>query len=239
MLIYIYIYIPYLQKDVAKVKVSRWYPGVVEEITEHLDEKQKTKFSIAKRLLSEADANLQKKQQIQTNATKFKTVEEILRESTTDPSLALKVQPAPDQERPVRARRTRQRMRSTPVVGGGLFEDPNQKAAPTPSKKVSSSMAVSGRQSLFQDDGYMAEIIVNGESYQVKITREAYRNVRRGYLGEVLNDKSLSSSGMRSDAPVVNRLQGFVRKDIGLTKIMEESNHSDSDMSESVHQHEP
>ena len=166
-------------------------------------------------------------------------MEEILRESTTDPSLALKVQPAPDQERPVRARRTRQRMRSTPVVGGGLFEDPNQKAAPTPSKKVSSSMAVSGRQSLFQDDGYMAEIIVNGESYQVKITREAYRNVRRGYLGEVLNDKSLSSSGMRSDAPVVNRLQGFVRKDIGLTKIMEESNHSDSDMSESVHQHEP
>lgn len=61
-------------KEVAKVKVERWCPGVVEELigeSEHKVTRKKydTKLSIEDRLLSEATEELEKKRQFQLAAT--------------------------------------------------------------------------------------------------------------------------------------------------------------------------
>ena len=69
----------------AKVKVQRWFPGVVTEIIEEVNEKSNTNITqrlsntnITQRLLTEASSALERKQLLQTNATKEKTLEEIM-----------------------------------------------------------------------------------------------------------------------------------------------------------------
>ena len=64
------------QPETAKVKVQRWFPGVVEEIVEEVDEKRRS--NVTQRLLKEASSILERKQQIQTSATEARTVEQIL-----------------------------------------------------------------------------------------------------------------------------------------------------------------
>ncbi|KAL3936956.1 MAG: hypothetical protein SGARI_002339, partial [Bacillariaceae sp.] len=116
----------------AKVKVQRWYPGVVEEIVEEVDEKRQKNVNVRQRLLSEAAQNLERKQKMQTEATKEKTVAELLGDSGT-PEAPQDVetgntdvserfgQAGDEQPKSKPRRRVRQKMRSTPVVGGGLF----------------------------------------------------------------------------------------------------------------------
>lgn len=218
------------QPGIAKVKVSRWYPGVVEEIVEQMDGNS-NKVSIEKRLLSEADGQLERKRHLQTFATTSKTVNEILGESGTDVSKDAKAEPA------VRARRRRQKMRSTPVVGGGLFEDPSSSNNGTVegiSSSSKKSFGMNASSGLFGNDSLMAEIIIKNDSFKVRVTREAYKNIRRGYLGEVLDEKNISRF-MASDPPVVNKLQGFVRRDLGLSKINEEISDSESELGNSTH----
>lgn len=61
------------QPDVAKVKVQRWYPGVVEEYGEEVDENnQRTRrqsLNLEQRLLEAATAELERKQAMQVSVT--------------------------------------------------------------------------------------------------------------------------------------------------------------------------
>lgn len=59
------------QPETSKVKVQRWYPGVIEEYTEAMDDSDsgETKLNLEERLLEAATAELERKQALQTNAT--------------------------------------------------------------------------------------------------------------------------------------------------------------------------
>lgn len=92
------------------------------------------KISVQERLLTEATVNLEKKQQFQMSVTKEKTVEELLKDQEEEvtasdsklpdvPEGIVAVEGLPVDKPKPRTRRVRQRMHSSPVVGGGLFED--------------------------------------------------------------------------------------------------------------------
>ena len=74
-------------------------------------------------LRKEAAQKLTESQAKQTEATREKTVDEILAGMQTEPSLppVEEGQPMPSGAPERKACRRRQKMRSTPVVGGGLF----------------------------------------------------------------------------------------------------------------------
>jgi hypothetical protein len=130
------------QPDVARVRVQRWYPGVVEELVEEVEVKKGSKrktISVQERLLTEAASNLEKKRQFQMTVTKEKTIDEILKSEDIqqnasegkelvdkmpeNPERVVAAEGLPLEQPKPRARRVRQRMHSSPVVGGGLFED--------------------------------------------------------------------------------------------------------------------
>lgn len=138
--------------------------------------------------------------------------------------------------------RHRQKMRSTPVVGGGLFgegastkksdDDANEgegvgKAALT--KRLSKGSLLSS----FKSSGHAAEIIVDGEVYKIRINDETFRNLRSGYSGEMLDSRGISVGGgmtiEHDDAPIVSRLQGFVRNVGPLGMISEEPGDNESE----------
>ena len=178
----------------AKVKVQRWYPGVVEEITEEVNEKHHQ--NIRQRLLKEAAQNLERKQKIQTEATKEKTVAELLGDSpeqaadveTGAPMDAAEVVPGvTSQEQPKSKprRRVRQKMRSTPVVGGGLFgenivaksgREADTRAYISDFKKKQDDLPWKSN----KQTGVPAEIIINGETYNIRVSRDTYSNLREG-----------------------------------------------------------
>lgn len=105
----------------------------MEEVVEEVEVKKGTKkISVQERLLSEATANLEKKRQMQMSVTKEKTVEELLADQNVAPAAeplaevsetVVAVEGLPVEDQPKPRRRLRQRTRSSPVVGGGLFED--------------------------------------------------------------------------------------------------------------------
>eukprot|EP00934_Nitzschia_sp_Nitz4_P000672 Nitzschia sp. Nitz4//scaffold12_size214221//175755//178084//NITZ4_001527-RA/size214221-augustus-gene-0.35-mRNA-1//-1//CDS//3329535101//672//frame0 len=129
------------QPEVARVKVTRWHPGIVEEIVDQsvndksgknkIDESVRT--TVSRRLLDEAASNLERKQQLQTSATANKTVDELLGSNDE------KGEDEEEGEGP-RRRRIRQKTRSTPSSGAvGLFgeaiETKNNGRDPAEAKK--------------------------------------------------------------------------------------------------------
>ena len=89
------------QPDVARVKVQRWYPGVVEEVivecsdhnsgSQHFatsggrpPRRQRRHLSLEACILQEASERLTARQTVQTAATREKTVQEILLESVPE-----------------------------------------------------------------------------------------------------------------------------------------------------------
>jgi Sodium/hydrogen exchanger family len=237
----------------AKVKVQRWYPGVVEEIVEEVNEKHHKQVNVRQRLLSEAAQNLERKQKIQTEATQEKTVADLLGE--TSPEAAQDVEAGngniPDgiaspteQSASKPRRRVRQKMRSTPVVGGGLFGE-SIEARSGRDGDNRHRVSDSGRPK--QDDlswtnikaaGVPAEIAVNGEVYNIRISRDTLQNLKKGFSSST-DSRGIPVSGIeisaRDDAPVTQRLQGFVRN-IPLGQIQEEQNDGVSEMSETSSQ---
>lgn len=235
------------QPDEARVNVQRWYPGVVQEIVESYDEKSKRvgskKLNVEERLLMEAEAKLTAKQTLQQQATTEKSVQEILASMNTQPTLPSDMEEgavavatgdadaAPAKAR--RARRRRQKMRSTPVVGGGLFGETD-----TDSESSVGAEDVAGdlertRKAMKQmkmdfnlpRSGHKAELIVDGESYNIRISSETLKALRKGFSGDMLDSRGLSSmhgiSIEPDEAQVVNRLQGYIRN-MPLNKIVEE-----------------
>lgn len=232
----------------SKVKVQRWYPGVVEEFIENVNERAKPgkrKINLEDRLLKEASMNLDKHQATQTLATKERTVDEILSEMQSDQSTVLPPVPESSGEVQARpARRRRQKMRSTPVVGGGLFgENDASTLEDPPASKKSEKPSSAGKRSKWKPDfdfgarGHRAEIIVHGESYMVRIDDETLKQLRTGFSGDML--RSFGDGGMSimpDSSNVVSHLHGLVRSRAPLSKISEdEHNESDSDTSSIVH----
>mmetsp|Transcript_9977 Transcript_9977/g.24036 ORF Transcript_9977/g.24036 Transcript_9977/m.24036 type:complete len:795 (+) Transcript_9977:202-2586(+) len=227
------------QKD-AKVKVQRWFPGVVEEVVEETSERKHK--DIRQRLLKEASTILEHKSKLQTNATRDKTYEELAgtsppeerKEETKIEDTFLRsdapVVENPPPQRP--RRRVRHKTHSTPVVGGGLFGETVE--ARSGRDDLSRFRRVSDYTGQKHEDlnfslktsGVPAEITIKGQVFQIRISRETYKNLKSGMEGQSKDSRGVAISGIeitaQDDAPVVQRLQGFVRN-TGLQRIQEEA----------------
>jgi Kef-type K+ transport system membrane component KefB len=230
----------------AKVKVTRWFPGVLQNIVEEVkSQTQVSNETVGKRgtvreiLAKEATKQLESKRNLQIAATQPKSLDEIKTEMgipldskpekqpedtavTFDDSLQPKAQAGgpPTTTR----RRVRQKMRSTPVVGGSLFDE-----TPTsPTKKEADLAEATGpRADPFSNTtaGQMAELVVSGEVYHIRIMPETIHRIRSGYSGELLDDASVRFS--QKDVPIEHRLQGLVRTG-GLETISEDISDTES-----------
>jgi len=100
-------------------------------------------------------------------------------------------------------------MRSTPVVGGSLFDD----IKPSAPVEEPTSQAEDGVQSIPTFTGSLggqsAELVVNGEVFKIRVMPETVHRIRSGYSGELLEDSSVNFS--QKDVPIEHRLQGFIR----------------------------
>lgn len=230
-----------INQEDSRVKVQRWFPGVVEEIVENTDEKQSK--NIRHRLLQEASSCLERKAQLQLNATKEKTYEELMgdapnkaEEKVEDAPSGVDLKPLEaqvpkDQPKARPRRRTRHKTHSTPVVGGGLFgeqvearsgrDEPKFRRISDFSKKKQEDLNFSLKAS-----GVPAEITIKGQVFQIRISQETWRDLKNGMEGQTRDTRGVPISGIeitaQDDAPVVQRLQGFVRN-TGLQRIQEEA----------------
>jgi len=223
------------------------YYSVVEEIVTSIHEKKrvgKSNLNLEERLLNEAAMKLDEKQSKQINATKEKTVEEILAGMQSESSTAL--QPSEEEKAAVpgapKRRRRRQKMRSTPVVGGGLFgenknddeSDDDSHHGMSATKKASGGVSDWKPDFNFGRNGHRAEIIVKGESYNVRINDQTLKALRTGFSGDMLDGHGLSGIQIQPDSSqVVNRLAGYVRNQ-PLAQISEETADSESETSSVV-----
>lgn len=182
---------------------------------------------------------LDEKQKKQINATKEKTVEEILAGMQSESTTAL--QPTNEEQPAVpgapKRRRRRQKMRSTPVVGGGLFgenkhEDESDDEGHHGTKKKASGGVSEWKPDFnFGRNGHRAEIIVKGESYNVRINDQTLKALRTGFSGDMLDGRGLSGIQIQPDSSqVVNRLSGYIRNQ-PLAQITEETGDSESETS--------
>ncbi|CAJ1966557.1 unnamed protein product [Cylindrotheca closterium] len=224
------------QPGVAKVKVQRWYPGVIQEICEEVDEKSHK--NVTQRLLKEASSTLERRQSIQTMATVQKSIEQIMGDGETAKPEAPAPQgmPAPAAEKPKPRRRVRQKMRSTPVVGGGLFgEAVEAKSGRDGSTRISdfNKKKGDGLDWTFGSGqtGIPADITVKGEVYSIRIGRDTWKDLQKGFHGQMVDHRGIEISQMNieasDDAPIVQRLTGFVRN-MPLRSISEDDSHLDS-----------
>jgi len=234
------------QPNSSKVKVGRWFPGVVEEIVESVHDRTKRKktVSLQQALVSEAAAAMDQHQTIQTAATKERSVREILADmgqgTADEPKAEGATAAAGDAPAP---RRRRRKMRSTPVVGGDLFGD-NSSVGTAPEKEESLTGGAAGKPSkkkvdpldMFGMRGHRAEIIVDGETFDVRLNAQAVKALRAGFSGDMLDSRgiSLDNVSVRS-GDVTNMLSGYVRNAMPMSKITEEVD-SESETS-SIHPH--
>jgi hypothetical protein len=221
----------------ATVRVQRWYPGVVEEIIERTEErskKSKPKISLEQRLLSEAAAQLDRKQNLQINATKQKSVEEILKmmDGEKDPkNIAFSPLELGTKDQAPRRRR-RQKMRSTPVIGGDLFSEMVGESHADEEEKSNAKDRKNSRNpfDFGVSTGHRAEIIVDGESYDVTISNDTIKSLRTGFSGDMLDSRGVSIHGVSlspSSGTVASQLKGYVRN-MGALQMIEEEGGSET-----------
>eukprot|EP00522_Entomoneis_paludosa_P012811 CAMPEP_0172442126 /NCGR_PEP_ID=MMETSP1065-20121228/2596_1 /TAXON_ID=265537 /ORGANISM="Amphiprora paludosa, Strain CCMP125" /LENGTH=819 /DNA_ID=CAMNT_0013191851 /DNA_START=224 /DNA_END=2683 /DNA_ORIENTATION=+ len=228
----------------ARVKVQRWFPGVVEEITESVHEKRgsrkKSKLSLEASLLKEASENLNRRQSVQILATKERSVKEIL-EGMQEEVLAKDEAPLVNQAVAAtaaaapRPRRRRQKMRSTPVVGGGLFGEttaeekqdddfsrPSRAGTDRPSKLTMSALGMKSR-------GHRAEIMVDGETYNVRLSEATLKNLRGAFSGDMVGLGDGEGLSIQADPnDITTMLKGYVRQGAPLSKITEDDSESET-----------
>lgn len=241
----------------ARIKVQRWFPGVVEEIIEQTDEKNTThttRTNVTQRLMKEASSALERKQLLQTAATKEKSVAELFGGGP-----AAEGEAAPTQETSVAAllaggtpggdvetggaaggeakerkprRRVRQKMRSTPVVGGGLFGETieaksGREAGGTRTSDISTGAARGNDMNwaFTSAPGIPAEITIQGEVYNIRLSQDTLEDLQKGFSGHMVDSRGIEISNVNiqasEDTPVVQRLSGFVRSQ-QLSRIKEE-----------------
>jgi len=227
----------------SKVKVQRWFPGVFKTVVQETHENNHK--SIRERLLNEATENLERKQKIQVQATTGKSIEEIdcddndegLKKEEVENSFAQSTVPnvsnIPKQSKSKPRRRHRHKTHSTPVVGGGLFgeevvarsgRDGSQRMDRVSDFSLSQKKQNDLKFSLTTSD-VPAKITVDGEVYHIRISETSLIDLKAGVDGKTTDSHGVALSGIeisaRDDAPVVQRLQGFVRNS-NLGRIQEE-----------------
>jgi hypothetical protein len=227
------------------VKVTRWFPGVLQAIVEEVKSKScvsrtttaGSPTSVKEILAKEATKTLETKRNIQISATKEKSLDEIKREmgipvessdSTQAPTTADSgAVPGATPPATTTRRRVRQKMRSTPVTGGSLFDDIK------PSTPEEPAADAGGRPFTDSFLGQSAELVVNGEVFKIRVMPQTVQRIKSGYSGELLDDAGVKFS--QKDVPIEHRLEGFVRTSgLGLRTIAEDisettSNHSAKD----------
>ncbi|KAL7533649.1 hypothetical protein ACHAXR_005367 [Thalassiosira sp. AJA248-18] len=233
----------------AKVKVTRWFPGVLQAIVEEVQSKSSVsknltagtgkRGSVKDLLAKEATKTLEDKRNLQIAATKEKS----LRAIKTEMGIPLDSAPA-DPAAPVDSasptvteipgatpppattrRRVRQKMRSTPVVGGSLFDDPK----PSAPEEHTEQAGGGGRRQAFMGSGLggqSVELVVGGDVFKIRVMPETIQRIRSGYSGELLDDASVKFA--QEDVPIEHRLQGFIRTS-GLQTISEAVSETASD----------
>ena len=216
----------------ATVKVTRWYPGVLQAIdtksevsNSYLAAGKNSNMSVKDMLAREASQNLESKRNLQVAATKEKTLSEIKEEMGIPEEKPIS---SPDGAPPTKARkRVRQKMRSTPVVGGSLFDDPRTSQIEKP--KVESADDNTVVRQPFSDRlaGKSAELTVDGEVFKIRVMPETIHRIRSGYSGELLDDSSVRFSS--ADVPIERRLEGFVRNNAlqTISEDISETEHSE------------
>lgn len=228
------------QPNSSKVKVQRWFPGVVQEISEsvHDSSKRKKTVSLQQALVSEAAKEMDHHQAVQTAATKERSVREILADmGQGDEEAQKKAEPQPggggsggtsgDAPAP---RRRRRKMRSTPVVGGDLFGESASSGGTEKEEAHSGAAGDKGKKKkadpldLFGMRGHKAEIIVDGETFDVRLNSQALKALRSGFSGDMLDSRgiSLDNVDVRS-GDVTNMLSGYVRNNQPMSRITEDS----------------
>jgi len=233
----------------SRVKVQRWFPGVVEEVEETKEIQQKNN---RQRLLNDASTALERKSKIQTSATNEKAFEEMgdtaeqLDGNTEDKSKELgrisfmQSETAREQPKAKPRRRYRHKTHSTPVVGGGLFGEVEARSGrdEKPRFHCVSDYARRKQEDLnFSQNasGVPAEITVKGEVFQIRIAQDTWKDLKNGMEGQTRDTRGAPTSDIeitaQYDAPVVRRLQGFVRN-AGLKRIQEEDRDVQSEFSE-------
>lgn len=183
------------QQD-SKVKVQRWFPGVVEEVVEETSEKQHK--DIRQRLLKEASSALERKAQIQISATKEKTYEEIMgivpenaEESKEEiaPEVEtksfLQTTNVKDQPKERPRRRFRHKTHSTPVVGGGLFGEVEARSGRNDAPRIHrvSDYSKKKQEDLnfsLKSSGVPAEITIKGQVFQIRISKNTWKDLQNG-----------------------------------------------------------
>ena len=125
-------------------------------------------------------------------------------------------------------RRVRQKMRSTPVVGGGLFgETIEARSGRDGETRVSDFTKNKGNGMDWAFDsgkrGIPAEISIKGEVYSIRIANDTWRDLQKGFNGQMVDNRGIEISQMNieatDDAPIVQRLTGFVRSMNFMSKI--------------------
>ena len=191
--------------------------------------------SVRDLLAHEATKTLESKRNIQIAATKEKSLSEIKQElgmplDTVTETETAGVTPAPAT---TTRRRVRQKMRSTPVSGGSLFDDPPDATdGPNADKKGEKSGAFQPFSAIGMG-GQSAELVVNGEVFKIRVMPDTIHRIRSGYSGELLDDSSVKFS--QEDVPIEHRLQGFIRTS-GLQTISEDLSDTASNVGSDVDQ---
>ena len=236
----------------SRVNVQRWFPGVVEEIIEETKEMQHSK-NVRQRLLNEVPTALERKSKIQTSATKEKAFEELMGDTAEQPDgkteheskeldLMSFVQSEIAQEQPKTKprRRYRRKTHSTPVVGGGLFGEVEARSGRDEKPRFHRVSDYARRK---HDDlnfsqnasGVPAEITIEGEVFQIRISQDTWKDLKNVMDGQSRDTRGVPISDIeitaQYDAPVVQRLQGFVRN-AGLERIQEKDRDVQSEVSE-------
>lgn len=224
----------------AKVKVTRWFPGVLQDIVEEVQSLSSSRnitrgaaTSVREVLAKEASKTLEGKRNKQIAATEDKTLDQI------KAGMGIPLEASAEEEKPSlaaacetnapRRRRVRQKMRSTPVVGGSLFDEPQPPPEPKPTGNVGTTGqgknvgpgAISGGMS-----SQPAELVVGGEVFKIRVLPETIHRIRRGYGGDLLEDASVHV--LQADVPIEHRLSGFIRNG-GMQIISEEVSEHEPD----------
>jgi len=229
-----------IRQPAAKVKVTRWFPGVLQgggEVNEEgTSTMGKRQGSVKDMLALEASKTLENKQDYATGAKSLSEIKKATSQSSgsmsrmsregsikdllaMEASTILEIESqrkfkdsaavsksmgdinnefgglgatpetgAPSTDRVAARRRARQKMRSTPVIGGSLFDEPETET----SKKDQS-----------------VELVVGGEVFKIRVMPATIHRIRAGYSGELLDDSSIKFSSV--DVPIEQRLGGYVR----------------------------
>ncbi|KAL7540185.1 hypothetical protein ACHAWF_006616 [Thalassiosira exigua] len=227
-----------LQAIVEEVKSK----SSVSNLRTTLADNRGNRGSVKDLLAKEATKTLEGKRNKQIAATKEKTLDEIKKEmgipldSSQDalegpspPADASAFPAAADASAPAAPatttrRRVRQKMRSTPVVGGSLFDDIKPSTPEEP--KVHAGEGDIGEDAKKRRDsftmglsGQSAELVVGGEVFKIRVMPQTVHRIRSGYSGELLDDASVKFS--QEDVPIEHRLEGFIRTG-GLQAITED-----------------